>query len=150
VAPVADAVPALQRLRSAGVATGIITNQSGIARGWLSNAQVEAVNSRVDELLGPFDVIKFCPHDERADCGCRKPAPGMVLAAAAAVGVAPHRCAVVGDIGSDVAAAVAAGARGVLVPTGVTAREEIGAAPEVASSLSDAVDLLLGRATCRA
>jgi beta-phosphoglucomutase-like phosphatase (HAD superfamily) len=67
-----------------------------------------------------------------------------VLRAAHALGVTPTDCAVVGDTGADVAAARAAGARGVLVPNAVTRREEILAAPEVASDLAAAVDLLLG------
>src|SRR5204863_515154 len=105
-----------------GLAVAMITNQSGIARGLLSRAAAEAVNARVAQLLGPFDAVRLCPHRESDGCGCRKPAPGMVLAAAADLGVAPHECVVIGDIGSDVAAARAAGARGVLVPTAQTAR----------------------------
>jgi beta-phosphoglucomutase-like phosphatase (HAD superfamily) len=66
-----------------------------------------------------------------------------VLRAAARVGADPRRCAVVGDIGADVAAARAAGARAVLVPTPRTRREEIAAADEVAPDLGAAVDLLL-------
>jgi beta-phosphoglucomutase-like phosphatase (HAD superfamily) len=67
-----------------------------------------------------------------------------VLQAASRLGVAPDRCAVVGDIASDVQAAAAAGARGVLVPNERTRTEEIAAAPEVATDLDEAVDLLLG------
>jgi beta-phosphoglucomutase-like phosphatase (HAD superfamily) len=70
-----------------------------------------------------------------------------VLAAARRLGVAPERCAVIGDIGSDIEAARAAGARAVLVPTPVTLAAEIAAAPAVAADLGRAVDLLLeGRA----
>ena len=139
------AAAALDRLRSAGVSVGLITNQSGIGRGWLTEPQVEAVNRRVEELLGPFVVTQFCPHTEGDGCACRKPRPGMVLAAARAVGVSPQRCAVVGDIASDVGAAVAAGARGVLVPNGATAPDEIATAPEVAANLAEAVELLIGQ-----
>jgi beta-phosphoglucomutase-like phosphatase (HAD superfamily) len=67
-----------------------------------------------------------------------------VLQAAEALGVDPAECAVVGDSGTDVEAARAAGARGVLVPTPVTRREQVDAAPEVAPDLRAAVDLLLG------
>jgi beta-phosphoglucomutase-like phosphatase (HAD superfamily) len=67
-----------------------------------------------------------------------------VLEAAARLGVAPERCAVVGDIGADVEAARAVGARGVLVPTPRTRHEEVAAAPERARDLEEAVDLLLG------
>jgi beta-phosphoglucomutase-like phosphatase (HAD superfamily) len=67
-----------------------------------------------------------------------------VLQAAGALRVDPRRCVVIGDIGADVQAAAAAGARGILVPTSVTRAEEIDAAPEVASSLREAVDMVLG------
>jgi HAD superfamily hydrolase (TIGR01662 family) len=144
VAPVADARSALDRLRSAGIMVGLVTNQSGVARGLLGPAAVDAVNRRIEDELGPFDVLRVCTHGEDDRCGCRKPAPGMVLAAAARLGVPPHRCAVVGDIASDVEAGLAAGARAVLVPNAATATDEIAAAPEVAPNLTAATALLLG------
>ena len=146
VKPFPRAREALDRLRAAGVSLAVVSNQSGVARGLLSADQVSAVNRRVDDLLGPLGPFGVCPHAPADGCGCRKPAPGLVLEAAAALGVAPERCAVVGDIGADVEAARAAGARGVLVPTPATRREEVDAAPEVARDLGAAVDLLLGSA----
>jgi HAD superfamily hydrolase (TIGR01662 family) len=101
------------------------------------------VNRRVDDLLGPFDVWRWCPHDRDEGCDCRKPAPGMVKDACATLGVAPDRCVVVGDIGSDMEAATAAGARSVLVPTAETRPAEVSAAPVVARTLTEAVDLVL-------
>jgi D-glycero-D-manno-heptose 1,7-bisphosphate phosphatase len=142
VAPVDTARAALDRLRAAGLGTGVVSNQSGIARGVLTIAQVDAVNARVEELLGPIGVWAWCPHGPDDGCACRKPAPGLVLDAARRLGVAPGECAVVGDIGADVGAAAAAGARSVLVPTPVTRREEIDAAPLVARDLLHALDLL--------
>jgi histidinol-phosphate phosphatase family protein len=133
---------AVEALRSAGVAVGMVTNQSGVARGLLSLQQVERVNARVEELLGPFDVVEVCPHGPEEGCECRKPAGGMVLAASQRLGVAPWECAVVGDIGADVAAAYSAGARAVLVPTPVTLPAEVAAAPTVAPDLVTAVTLL--------
>jgi HAD superfamily hydrolase (TIGR01662 family) len=144
ITPVVGADRALDRLRQAGVAIGLITNQSGVARGLLTLDDVRAVNERTERFLGPFAVVEVCPHGEHDRCQCRKPAPGMVLDAARRFGVAPHRCAVVGDIGSDVRAAIAAGARGVLVPTSATSAEDIIESPEVVSSVGRAVDLLLG------
>jgi D-glycero-D-manno-heptose 1,7-bisphosphate phosphatase len=120
----------------------MVTNQSGVARGLLSLQQVERVNARVEELLGPFDVVEVCPHGPEEGCECRKPAGGMVLAASQRLGVAPWECAVVGDIGADVAAAYSAGARAVLVPTPVTLPAEVAAAPAVAPDLVTAVTLL--------
>lgn len=144
VAPVPGARAALDRLREACVPVGVISNQSGVARGLITAAQVDAVNRRIEELVGPFDGWFICLHAPEEQCCCRKPAPGLVLQAASALGVDPARCAVVGDIGSDVGAACAAGARAVLVPTAKTRPEEIEAAPEVAPTLGDAVGLLLG------
>ncbi|HSK26701.1 MAG TPA: HAD-IIIA family hydrolase [Jiangellales bacterium] len=143
VRPVEGAREALDRLRRAGVRLGVVTNQSGVARGALTTAQVDAVNARVAELLGPFDTWRVCPHGPDDGCACRKPAPGMVEAACADLGVPPGRCAVVGDIGADVEAATAAGATAVLVPTAVTRPEEVAAAPHRARDLRAAVDLLL-------
>lgn len=134
---------ALDRLRAARVKLAVVTNQSGIARGLLSPAQVAAVNARVDTLLGPFDGFYVCPHGPEDGCDCRKPAPGLILKAAADLGIEPARCAVVGDIGSDMAAAHASGSRGILVPAPATRREEVAAASEVAPDLPTAVGRLL-------
>jgi HAD superfamily hydrolase (TIGR01662 family) len=144
VTPVPTARAALALLREAGIPVGVVSNQSGIARGLLRRRQVDAVNRRVDELLGPFAVWQMCPHGPGDGCSCRKPAPGMVLAAAARLGVDPADVAVVGDIGADVDAACAAGARSVLVPTPATLLAEVDAAPVVRPDLLAAVHHLLG------
>ncbi|WP_078891967.1 D-glycero-alpha-D-manno-heptose-1,7-bisphosphate 7-phosphatase [Streptomyces sp. NRRL S-350] len=144
VRPFPTAREALDLLRANGVAVGVVSNQSGVARGLLDRARHDAVRARVEELLGRFDVWAVCPHGPLDGCGCRKPAPGLVVAACGALGVPASRAAVVGDIGSDVAAARAAGARAVLVPTPVTRAEEVAAAGERAADLLGAVRLLLG------
>jgi HAD superfamily hydrolase (TIGR01662 family) len=143
VTPVAGARAALDRLRGEGVAVGMVSNQSGVARGLLTAQQVAAVNARVEDLLGPFDVVVWCPHGPDDRCRCRKPGAGMVLDAAHRVGVPPSSCAVVGDIGSDVEAGLAAGARSVIVPTTATRAEEVADSPEVAGSLAEAVEAFL-------
>jgi HAD superfamily hydrolase (TIGR01662 family) len=144
VVPMPGARQALDRLRKAGVPTGVVSNQSGIARRLVTPEQVDAVNRKVEELLGPLGPWAVCPHGVDDGCACRKPAAGLVLQAAEALGVDPSRVAVVGDIGADIEAARAAGARGVLVPNGATRPEEVAAAPEVAGDLPAAVDLLMG------
>jgi histidinol phosphatase-like enzyme len=98
----------------------------------------------MEALLGPIGPKAICPHGPDDGCGCRKPAPGLVVRAAAALGVDPAACAVIGDVGADVQAARAAGARPILVPTTQTLPAEIDAAPEVAADLPAAVELLLG------
>jgi histidinol-phosphate phosphatase family protein len=145
VRPVPGARAALDRLRAAGLRIGVVTNQSAVARGLITEDDVAAVHDRITELLGPFDTWQVCPHDDADRCGCRKPMPGLVTAAAAALGTTPQRCVVVGDIGRDMAAAGAAGAAGILVPTPVTRPDEIAAAPAVATDLGHAVDLILHR-----
>ncbi|GAB2678689.1 HAD-IIIA family hydrolase [Kribbella swartbergensis] len=144
VRAVPQARQAIRRLRAAGVPVGVITNQSGIGRGLITAEEVAAVNRRVDELLGPFDTWQVCPHTDLDGCVCRKPAAGLVLAAAHELGVAPSQVVVIGDIGSDIAAAQAAGAQAVLVPNEKTRADEIRAAPVVQPDLLNAVDQLLG------
>jgi HAD superfamily hydrolase (TIGR01662 family) len=142
VVPVPGAREALERLRAAGVPVGVVSNQSGIARGLLTAADVVAVHDRMEALIGPLGPLEFCPHGPGDGCACRKPAPGLVERAAARLGVSPRDCAVIGDIGADVEAALAAGARPVLVPTARTRPEEVAAAPERARDLAEALDLL--------
>ncbi|MEH0844980.1 HAD-IIIA family hydrolase [Micromonospora sp. CPCC 205711] len=145
VRPMPGAREALDRLRAAGLRLGVVTNQSGLAKGLFTAAQMRAVHARVEELLGPFDTWQICPHDDGDGCACRKPAPGLVHRAAAALGTTPARCVMVGDIGRDVTAALAAGATGFLVPTPVTRPEEVAAAPHVARDLPAAVAEILRR-----
>ena len=141
VVPMAGAAEAVRLARTAGLRTGVVSNQSGVARGLLTEDQVQHVNKRVEELLGPFGTWQVCPHED--GCSCRKPAPGLVVEAARALGVRPEECVVIGDIGADLEAARAAGARSVLVPAADTpAGEPRGA--RVAVSLIDAVRFALG------
>ncbi|WP_207457445.1 D-glycero-alpha-D-manno-heptose-1,7-bisphosphate 7-phosphatase [Herbiconiux sp. SYSU D00978] len=144
VVPMPGAIAAVAAVRSAGIRTGVVSNQSGIARGLLTRDQVDAVNARVDALFGRFETWQICEHGPDDGCRCRKPRPGMVLDAARALGVDPADVVVIGDIGADVGAAAAAGARGILVPTPVTRAEEIDAAETVAPDLATAVALALG------
>jgi histidinol-phosphate phosphatase family protein len=149
VRPVSGADEALNRLRARGLLLAVVTNQSGVAKGLIDTRQLAEVNARVDELLGPFDSWQICVHDAGDGCGCRKPAPGMVLAAAEALGVEPDRCVLIGDTGGDVQAALAAQARAVLVPTEKTLPDEVSharARARVAPTLTDAVSLVLKEA----
>lgn len=100
----------LDALRAAGIKLAVVSNQSGVGRGFITAEQVDAVNRRVDELLGPFGGFFVCPHAPEDECECRKPKPKLILDAARALGVAPGVCLVVGDRESDVQAARNAGA----------------------------------------
>jgi HAD superfamily hydrolase (TIGR01662 family) len=143
VRPLPGAREALDRLRHAGVRVGLVTNQSGIAQGLIDEAAARAVNAEVARQLGPFEVVEMCPHGRDEGCSCRKPQPGLVLRACERLGIRPARCVVVGDIGSDVRAAEAAGGRGILVPAPATDPAEVEAARTVAGGLTEAADIVL-------
>ncbi|MYV41671.1 HAD-IIIA family hydrolase [Streptomyces sp. SID1328] len=134
---------AVALLRAAGIATGVVSNQSGVGRGLISDAAVRRVNARADELLGGLGVWVYCPHTPDAGCDCRKPRPGLVLRAAEALGQAPGDCVVIGDIAADVRAGRAAGARAILVANPATRPEEVAAEPDAAADLLTAVRSLL-------
>jgi histidinol-phosphate phosphatase family protein len=147
VRPVPGAAVALDRLRAAGIPVGVVSNQSGVARGLISPEQLAEVNARVDELLGPFGTWQVCMHGDDDGCACRKPRPGLVRRAAEALGVPVAGCVVVGDTGADVDAAITAGAAAILVPTEHTRPEEIvhaRRAARVAEDLGEAVAFALG------
>lgn len=146
VEPLPGVREALDLARERGLRLGVVSNQSGLAAGRFSASDMAAVNRRVQELLGPFEVWKTCPHGPQEGCACRKPAPGLVVQAAAELGVSPAECVVVGDIGSDVQAAREAGARSVLVPTAQTRRQELRGA-RCAPDLMTAVRYALGEAS---
>ncbi len=146
VEPVPGARSLLDDLRSQQVRLGVVSNQSGVARGLISKANLAAVNRRVDELLGPFDTWQVCTHGDSDGCLCRKPGPAMVQTAAHQLGVPAADCVVIGDIGADVQAALQAGARAVLVPTPKTRPAEVAHArtsAAVADDLSAAVSYAL-------
>ncbi|HLT66438.1 MAG TPA: HAD family hydrolase [Microbacterium sp.] len=143
VVPMPTAIGAVRRAREAGCKVGVVTNQSGIARGLVSPQAVERIHERVTEIFGSFDVWRMCPHGPDDGCGCRKPAPGMVRSAAAELGVVPERVVVIGDIEADINAARAAGATGILVPTPRTLPDEVARAARVATCLDEAVAMAL-------
>jgi histidinol-phosphate phosphatase family protein len=115
VEPVSGAAQRLDTLRLAGLKVGVLTNQSGVGRSMISEAQMHAVNARVDELLGPFDGWFICPHAPEVDCDCRKPKPKLVLDAAQQWGFDPSEIVVIGDKASDVEAAHNAGSAAIKI-----------------------------------
>lgn len=148
VQPVPGAGQTLAALRRSGIAVGVVSNQSGVARGLITPEELASVNARVESLLGPFDTWQVCMHGPDDACGCRKPAPGMVVAAADALGLPPRDCVLIGDTGADVDAALTAGARAVLVPNGDTRPSEVdraGVVASVAPNLAAAVRQSVGR-----
>ena len=98
---------AIRLLNRAGVPVLVISNQAGVARGFFTTAEVERVNARIDELLkaegARLDGWYYCPHhpDFTGACECRKPAPGMILRAAAEHGIDLALSAMAGDRPGD-------------------------------------------------
>lgn len=145
------AADALARLRAAGYALVLVTNQSGIARGLYTEDAYHRVAARVDELLRgagvPLDGAYYCPHhpDHGAPCTCRKPGTGLYETAATELGLDAADSWYVGDKVSDVLPAAALGGRAVLVRTG-HGRDEEQRAPRgtwVVDGLGEAADLIL-------
>ena len=128
----ADAIRALNR---AGLRTVIVTNQSGVARGFFAESMVHAVHAHIERLLAQagayIDAYYYCPHHPDGKvaqytraCDCRKPGRGLVDRAARELGIDPGRSFVVGDRWLDVGLAREVGAAGVLVRTGYGLTEE--------------------------
>jgi heptosyltransferase-2 len=153
---------ALRALRAAGYRLIVLTNQAGVARGIITETDVQRVNERLQELLltagVPVDAIYYCPHhadagppESRRDCPCRKPGPGMVERACRDFRLDLGRSAIIGDHSSDAGVARHfSGMRGVLVRTGHGAEQiekvRTGDAPRpdhVAEDLRAAVTWLL-------
>lgn len=113
------ALDALRRLREAGYRTFVVSNQAGIARGAMTAGDLEDVHARmladVEAAGGRIDGIYVCPHDWDAGCACRKPKPGMLLAAQRDHALDLTMTPFVGDDTRDAEAAAAAGAPAILV-----------------------------------
>lgn len=116
-------VPAALRLLAAkGYRLVVVTNQSAIARGYMSLAESKAINLKlVRELLKAgvkLDAVYFCPHAPDAGCSCRKPRPGLIKEAVKDLAIDLERSFVAGDKACDLDLAKAAGLKGLLVLTG--------------------------------
>ena len=143
---------AIRRLKQAGWAVVMVTNQSGIARGLYTEADYRAVAARLDELLESLDAsvdrTYYCPHhpDFSGPCECRKPGPRLYVQAARDLGLDLGASWYVGDKPSDVLPAVAMGGQGILVRTGYGAAsvDRIPAGTAVVEDVSAAVDRILG------
>jgi D-glycero-D-manno-heptose 1,7-bisphosphate phosphatase len=98
----------LERLRDAGFRLFVVTNQPDIARGFLNPQTLERMNQQVITEL-PIEAVVVCPHDDRDECGCRKPRPGLLDRLAANEQFELGRSFMVGDTWRDVRAARAAG-----------------------------------------
>ena len=122
------ALRALAILHEAGIRLSVATNQSALGRGLMSQEGLESIHVRMCEQAeaagGRLDAVLFCPHAPGEHCDCRKPAPGLILAAMQAAAIPASQTLLVGDDVRDVQAARAAGVAAVLVRMGKGARAE--------------------------
>jgi D-glycero-D-manno-heptose 1,7-bisphosphate phosphatase len=113
------AIEGLRLLRDAGFVLALITNQSGIARGYFDAVVLGRIHDRLQSQLAAEGVrlqaIYFCPHGPNDGCDCRKPAPGMVNQAMHDLGFRSEEVVVIGDSDGDMGAAAAAGVAGIRV-----------------------------------
>ena len=125
----------LRLLKQEGFLLVVVTNQSGVARGYFTEEHVEEMNRRLAEMLeeegASLDGIYYCPHHPDGGvphysiaCECRKPQPGMIRAASADLGIDPAQSWMVGDILDDIEAGNRVGCRGILVDVGTEGRPE--------------------------
>jgi D-glycero-D-manno-heptose 1,7-bisphosphate phosphatase len=151
-------IDAVRALNTAGFRVIVVTNQSGVARGFFTEGMVEDIHRRIAALLAAggarIDAYYYCPHhpDGRVEryarrCDCRKPARGLIDRAVQELGIDPARSFVTGDRLLDVQLARTVGARGILVRTGFGQTEEssgAGTAPDaVVNNLIEAVSWIL-------
>jgi histidinol-phosphate phosphatase family protein len=147
------AAAAIARLNRAGAIVVVVTNQSGIARGWLSTDDYDSVRRRIDDLLeredARIDATYVCPHfpEITGPCDCRKPALKLFRDAIADYGIDPGASVFIGDRWRDVAPATALGGRPIFLDVASTPpadRQRVRAEGlEVARSLGEAVDRFL-------
>lgn len=147
-------VEAIRRLKRAGYLVVVVSNQSGVARGYFTEEDVERLHHYSAEQLArqgvEVDAWLYCPHHPQGkgsyalSCRCRKPMPGMLLDAARRFDIDLAASVMIGDKLIDVQAGHAAGCRAILVRTGYGAQEEqlVPAGVAVCNDLAAAADLL--------
>mgnify|MGYP002780895420 FL=1 len=151
---------AVKRLNDAEFRVVLVTNQPVLARGEATQADLARIHARLESELGAagayLDDIRYCPHHPHAgyagevpelkrQCDCRKPAPGMVLAAAAAMNIDLAQSWMVGDSSADIALAARLGLRSILVETGEAGRDgkHEAASDHVVPSIREAAALIV-------
>ncbi len=127
VEPLPGTTAALRRLRDLGYRLVVVTNQSGVGRGYFRQEEVDAVHARLEALLASegvrLDGVYCCPHRPEDHCGCRKPGTGLVERACRDLDLDPVVSAMVGDKACDIELGSRCGMATVLVQTGDGATE---------------------------
>lgn len=120
--PIPGSLEAIARLNQAGFRVAVATNQSGLGRGLIDMATLNAIHDKMHRALvqagGRVDALFFCPHSAESKCSCRKPAPGMLEEIARRFNADLNGVPSIGDSLRDLQASAAAGARPMLVLTG--------------------------------
>ncbi len=120
--PIPGSIEAIARLSKAGYRVVVATNQSGLARGYFTPLELDAMHQKMNALItaagGSLAGIFFCPHAPDQHCDCRKPLPGLIHQIEAALGVSAEGAVLVGDSLRDLEAGQAAGCEPLLVKTG--------------------------------
>jgi D-glycero-D-manno-heptose 1,7-bisphosphate phosphatase len=137
-----DAADALAELKRAGYLLIVVTNQPDVARGSQTREAVDAMNAAIGQAL-PVDEFLVCWHDDCEGCDCRKPKPGLVLAAAEARQIDLARSFLVGDRWRDIDCGAAAGVRTVLIDRQYRERPPVSPPDHVADSLASAAIWIL-------
>jgi D-glycero-D-manno-heptose 1,7-bisphosphate phosphatase len=150
--PLPGSIDAIARLAHAGYRVAVASNQSGLARGLLTPADLDSMHRKLRDLLaeqgGRIEMIVYCPHGPDENCECRKPKPGMLMEIARRLSVNLSGVPFVGDSLGDVLAAKAAGADPWMVCTGKGRDTLAGGSPYLAgvpvhADLASVVDVLL-------
>ena len=139
-----EAAGCLKRLRQAGFALVVVTNQPDVGAGRIGREIVEEMHRRLAAAL-PIDAIKACFHVEQDRCACRKPQSGMFFTAARELGIDLSTSFMVGDRRSDIEAGAAAGCRTVFIDLGYTREKPPDRPNHVVKSLSEATMWILSR-----
>ena len=120
--PYPSSIAAISKLTQAGYRIVIATNQSGLSKGKFDTMALNAMHAKMHRLTaqagGHIDAIFYCPHTQEAQCGCRKPKPGMLIDIAKRYHVAPDTLIMVGDSLRDMQAITAVNGQAILVLTG--------------------------------
>jgi D-glycero-D-manno-heptose 1,7-bisphosphate phosphatase len=138
---------ACELLAAAGFLLIVVTNQPDLARGAATVEEVDAINHALSERL-PLTSVRICPHDDADDCGCRKPRPGLLLAAASDFNINLAASVMVGDRWRDVEAGQRAGCRTVWIRHDYREREPT-APDRTAASLLEAADWIIANSADR-
>ena len=120
--PVPGSIKAIAELSKAGYTIAVATNQSGLARGYFPESELDAMHNKMNTLVeaegGKIETILFCPHSPDDHCDCRKPKPGMLKKLISLYDIAAYETWMVGDSLKDIQAGLSAGCKTALVKTG--------------------------------